>query len=115
MFSLLYIKELRRGCVANTAELHATNSITYSDIKYRNSLLSGTVSRHFRVQPTALGGYGGHYIVTIINVAYIIEEKARKEEKTPLWTYVGELAFNMLVLVGSVKISGRIFREMMGL
>lgn len=31
------------------------------------------------------------------------------------WKYIGELIFNMLVLVGSVKMSDRIVREMMGL
>ena len=30
-------------------------------------------------------------------------------------SYVGELVFNMLVLVGSVKMADRIVREMMGL
>ena len=34
---------------------------------------------------------------------------------TQVWTYVGELIFNMLVLVGSVKMSDRIVREMMGM
>lgn len=32
-----------------------------------------------------------------------------------VWKYVGELIFNMLVLVGAVKMSDRIIREMMGL
>lgn len=32
-----------------------------------------------------------------------------------VWKYVGELVFNMLVLVGAVKMSDRIVREMMGL
>lgn len=32
-----------------------------------------------------------------------------------LWTYTGELVFNMLVLVGTVKMSDRIVKEMMGL
>lgn len=32
-----------------------------------------------------------------------------------IWKYIGELVFNMLVLVGSVKMSDRIIREMMGL
>lgn len=32
-----------------------------------------------------------------------------------VWSYVGELAFNMLVLVGTVKMSDRVIREMMGL
>ena len=34
---------------------------------------------------------------------------------TQVWKYIGELIFNMLVLVGTVKISHRIVREMMGL
>lgn len=34
---------------------------------------------------------------------------------TQVWAYVGELVFNMLVLVGTVKMSDRIIREMMGL
>jgi len=32
-----------------------------------------------------------------------------------VWAYIGELIFNMLVLVGTVKMSDRIIREMMGL
>ena len=32
-----------------------------------------------------------------------------------VWSYVGELIFNMLVLVGTVKASDRVVREMMGL
>ena len=34
---------------------------------------------------------------------------------TMLWSYIGELIFNMLVLVGAVKMSDRVVREMMGL
>ena len=34
---------------------------------------------------------------------------------TQVWSYIGQLAFNMLVLVGTVKMSERIIREMMGL
>jgi hypothetical protein len=34
---------------------------------------------------------------------------------TQVWAYVGELIFNMLVLVGSVKMADRVVREMMGL
>ena len=34
---------------------------------------------------------------------------------TMTWAYIGELIFNMLVLVGTVKMSDRIIREMMGL
>jgi len=32
-----------------------------------------------------------------------------------VWSYIGELAFNMLVLVGTIKASDRVVREMMGL
>lgn len=34
---------------------------------------------------------------------------------TIVWTYLGELIFNMLVLVGTVKMSDRVVREMLGL
>lgn len=34
---------------------------------------------------------------------------------TMVWAYIGELIFNMLVLVGAVKMSDRVVREMMGL
>ena len=34
---------------------------------------------------------------------------------TQVWAYIGEPVFNMLVLVGAVKMSDRIIREMMGL
>lgn len=34
---------------------------------------------------------------------------------TQVWSYIGELIFNMLVLVGAVKMSDRVVREMMGL
>lgn len=32
-----------------------------------------------------------------------------------LWTYIGETVFNMLVLVGTVKMSDRVVKDMMGL
>lgn len=34
---------------------------------------------------------------------------------TIVWSYIGELVFNMLVLVGAVKMADRVVREMMGL
>ena len=34
---------------------------------------------------------------------------------TMVWSYVGELIFNMLILVGAVKMADRVVREMMGL
>lgn len=43
----------------------------------------------------------------------VVEEGA--SAVTMVWSYVGELIFNMLVLVGAVKMSDRAVREMMGL
>ena len=34
---------------------------------------------------------------------------------TQVWTYVGELLFNMLVLVGTIKLSDRVVKDMIGL
>lgn len=34
---------------------------------------------------------------------------------TMVWSYIGELVFNMLLLVGTVKMADRVVREMMGL
>lgn len=34
---------------------------------------------------------------------------------TMVWSYIGELVFNMLILVGTVKMADRVVREMMGL
>ena len=34
---------------------------------------------------------------------------------TIVWNYVGELLFDMLVLVGAVKMSDRLIRELLGL
>lgn len=32
-----------------------------------------------------------------------------------VWGYIGELVFNMLVLVGAIKMVDRVVREMIGL
>ena len=34
---------------------------------------------------------------------------------TMVWKYIGELLFNMLILVGCVKMADRLVHEMMGL
>lgn len=47
------------------------------------------------------------------SVEVLAEEAA--ESKSQVQRYVGELIFNMLVLVGAVKMSDRVVREMMGL
>lgn len=51
----------------------------------------------FMSAPPALGNIEGLSAVTIV------------------WQYVGELLFNMLVLVGAIKTSDRLIRELMGL
>lgn len=43
------------------------------------------------------------------------EVNASEPAATVVWSYLGELIFNMLVLVGSVKMSDRVVREMFGL
>ena len=32
-----------------------------------------------------------------------------------VWDYIGQVVFNMLILVGTIKMSDRVVREMMGL
>ena len=34
---------------------------------------------------------------------------------TMVWSYIAELVFNLLVLVGAIKMADRVVREMMGL
>ena len=34
---------------------------------------------------------------------------------TMVWNYLGQLIFNMLVLVGTIRMSDRVVKEMMGL
>ena len=34
---------------------------------------------------------------------------------TQVWTYVGEIVFNMLVLVGTVKLSDQVVSKMLGI
>jgi hypothetical protein len=53
---------------------------------------------------------------------YLIQTDAVKNYLNPdaaavsmVWSYIGELVFNMLVLVGAVKMADRVVREMMGL
>ena len=43
------------------------------------------------------------------------ELKASASVVTMVWTYIGELIFNMVVLVGCIRMSDRIVKDMMGL
>lgn len=60
-------------------------------------VLACVIFSAFASAPPTLGGAAG---LTAVNV---------------VWLYVGELLFNMLVLVGAVKASDRLIRELMGL
>ena len=57
-------------------------------------------------------------IACLIYTAFIMSEPVIKPSLSPvtaLFMYVGEIIFNMLILVTAVKMSDRITREMMGL
>ena len=55
-------------------------------------------------------------VKTIQNISFQAKEsKTLTGSDQMVWSYVGELVFNMLVLVGAVKMADRVVREMMGL
>ncbi len=54
----------------------------------------------------------GAIIVHILSLPVVDTSAATA---TIVWSYVGELIFNMLVLVCSIKMADHIVREMMGL
>ena len=61
---------------------------------------------------------GGIIILACIIFSVFASQPSIPSGMSPVnivWKYVGELCFNMLVLVGSVKMSDRIVKEMMGL
>lgn len=60
-------------------------------------ILACIIFSAFMSEPPALGATEGLSAVTIV------------------WNYVGELVFNMLVLVGAVKTSDRLIKDLMGL
>ena len=51
----------------------------------------------------------------IISSLTVGKQKNGCKASEMVWSYIGELIFNMLVLVGAVKMSDRVVREMMGL
>ena len=53
--------------------------------------------------------------VTVADKIATIDVDEKAAAVTQVWKYIGELIFNMLVLVGTIKISDRVVREMMGL
>ena len=40
---------------------------------------------------------------------------ASKEAVTQVWSYVGEMIFNMLVLVGAIKMADTVMQKMLGI
>ena len=60
-------------------------------------MLACVIFSAFASEPPTLGNTDGLSAVNVV------------------WMYVGELLFNMLVLVGSIKTSDRLIRELMGL
>jgi hypothetical protein len=60
-------------------------------------VLACVIFSAFMSEPPALGDITGLSAVTVV------------------WQYVGELLFNMLVLVGAIKTSDRLIRELLGL
>ena len=50
---------------------------------------------------------------TILNAHGVVNADAAAVSM--VWSYVGEVIFNMLILVGTVKMADRVVREMMGL
>ena len=54
-------------------------------------------------------------LVDSIKTRGVLTPAVLREKEDGRWAYIGELLFNMLVLVGTVKMSDRIIREMMGL
>ena len=55
----------------------------------------------------------GCIIFSVFAASPLVDESAAAVNQ--VWSYVGELIFNMIVLVGTVKMSDRVVKEMMGL
>lgn len=62
--------------------------------------------------------YNAGYLALVAAVDTFDPEAGRSftlAAATIVWNYVGEVLFNMLVLVGAIKMSDRLVRELMGL
>lgn len=57
-------------------------------------------------------------VACVVFSAFLMAEPAVNTSASAvsqIWSYVGEMVFNMLVLVGAVKMADRVVREMMGI
>ena len=54
-------------------------------------------------------------IIVLVCIIFSVFAASHAAAVTMVWSYIGELVFNMLVLVGAVKMADRVVREMMGL
>ncbi len=55
------------------------------------------------------------YQITTVKEGYPAEETVGASAVTQVWTYIGELLFNMLVLVGTIKLSDHVVKDMRGI
>ena len=70
------------------------------------------------IAPVPLSTFAGEPLACIIFSLFAAAPPAidpNAAAVTQVWSYIGELVFNMLVLVGAVKMADRVVREMMGL
>lgn len=65
----------------------------------------------------ALGGaihrLGLHHLLRVCVQPPVVDPNAAPASM--VWSYIGELIFNMLILVGAVKMADRLVKEMMGI
>ena len=85
-----------------------------SDILEHEQITEGKYPTKYLLYPRA----GAEWLIVIFS-AFASSPPAIADDTlaaaTIVWNYVGELIFNMLVLVGAIKMSDRIIRELMGL
>ena len=57
-------------------------------------------------------------LACVIFSAFAVSPPSVNSDAAPaamIWSYFGELIFNMLILVGAVRMSDRVVREIMGI
>ena len=77
-----------------------------------------TINRRLNELDRLIGSLYENFIACIIFSLFAASPPAvdpNAAAVSMVWSYIGELVFNMLVLVGAVKMADRVVREMMGL